>query len=223
MTKKKRRCLIALLLVLMILISTLLTVFIPIGRSDGSSKNGDEKYVRRILDGYTVDKVIDDLSLDGKLIESSENYIMIDAMEFDFTKQAGIADGTTYLYFNKESREIECVMHSYVSYTNNSDPKTELENTIGNIQGNITKLLGNPSQPFVLMNTSGEFEDYSGMSIDEMIAKLIEGQTVMYTMYESNGLRYELNLMYSDNTIYMMVWVYDESSVCTDENCEHNH
>lgn len=222
MSTKKRIAYIAVLLVLASLVGTVSVTFISKDR-DGKSNDGDEKYVRRILDGYTVDRVIDDLFLDGKLLESTENYIMIDAMEFDFTKEAGISNGTTYLYYDEDSREIERIVHNYVIYTNDSDPKIELENTVGNVQGNITKLLGNPSQPFVLMNTSGEFEDYSTLSVDEMIAKLIEGQTVMYTMYENNGLRYELNLMFSDNTIYMMVWIYDEDDVCADENYEHIH
>ncbi len=222
MSTKKRIAYIAVLLVLASLVGTVSVTFISKDR-DGKSNDGDEKYVRRILDGYTVDRVIDDLFLDGKLLESTENYIMIDAMEFDFTKEAGISNGTTYLYYDEDSREVERIVHNYVIYTNDSDPKIELENTVGNVQGNITKLLGNPSQPFVLMNTSGEFEDYSTLSVDEMIAKLIEGQTVMYTMYENNGLRYELNLMFSDNTIYMMVWIYDEDDVCADENYEHIH
>ena len=57
------------------------------------------------------------------------------------------------------------------------------------------------------MNTSGEFEDYSDLTLDQMIEKVMEGNTVMYTLFESNGLDYEMNIMFSDDTIYTTVWV----------------
>ena len=57
--------------------------------------------------------------------------------------------------------------------------------------------------------------------VDEMIEMVISDETVMYTMYESNGLRYEMNIMFSDNTIYMMVWICDETVLS--ENVEHEH
>ena len=62
----------------------------------------------------------------------------------------------------------------------------------------------------------------SNLSVDEMIEKLLEGGHVMYVMYENNGLRYEMNIMYSDDTIYLIVWVFDESAACGDD-CEHEH
>ena len=53
-----------------------------------------------------------------------------------------------------------------------------------------------------------------------MIEKVLEGGHVMYVMYECNGLRYEMNIMFSDDTVYSIVWIYNEISVCGDD-CEH--
>ena len=47
--------------------------------------------------------------------------------------------------------------------------------------------------------------------LDEMIAKTLESKYAMYALYECDGLRYELNIMFSDDTAYTTVWVYDES------------
>ena len=49
------------------------------------------------------------------------------------------------------------------------------------------------------------------MTLDEMIAKTLESKYAMYALYECDGLRYELNIMFSDDTAYTTVWVYDES------------
>ena len=42
----------------------------------------------------------------------------------------------------------------------------------------------------------------------------------MYVMYEDNGLRYEMNIMFSDDTIYSVVWIYDDAHLYGDD-CEH--
>lgn len=99
---------------------------------------------------------------------------MVDAMRFDFSKEIGVTDGTTYLYYDHDTKKINEVMHYYVNYTNDSDPKTELQNAVGNIQTNISALLGNPSEPFMLMNTSGEFKDYDGLNSFTSIEPLTE-------------------------------------------------
>lgn len=224
MKKKKWIILISILLVAAIIAGILAAVLIPRGNNSDGANVTDELYVKELLDGYSIDDVMDDPEWQKDMIDSTEDYVMVDAMRFDFSKAIGVTDGTSYLYFDHDSRRINMLMHNYVSYTNDREPKEEIENLVGNVQSKISGLLGNPSQPFMLMNTSGEFEDYTGLSVDEMIAKVIEGQTVMYTMYECNGLRYEMNLMFSDNTIYTMVWVCNESDGgCTDENCEHEH
>ena len=144
----------------------------------------------------------------------------MDADKFDFSKKIGVEDGYTNIYFNADSREIEMLQHNYVTYTNELDPKKELQDLVGNVQGEVTALLGNPSCSFMLMNTSGEMQDYEGLSIDEMIDKLLEGGHVMYVMYEDNGLRYEMNIMFSDDTIYSVVWIYDDAHLYGDD-CEH--
>jgi len=180
----------------------------------------DELYVRELLDGTSVDDIIDDPDWEANVVDTTVNYIMVDADKFDFSKKIGVEDGYTNIYFNTESREVEMLQHNYVTYTNDMDPKKELQDLIGNVQGDITKELGNPSVSFMLMNTSGETKDYDGLSIDEMIDKLLEGGHVMYVMYESNGLRYEMNIMFSDDTIYSIVWIYDDSHLHGDD-CEH--
>ena len=72
----------------------------------------------------------------------------------------------------------------------------------------------------MLMNTSAEFEDYEGLTVDQMIDKLLVEETVMYAMYKNNGIKYEINIMYSDETIYMMTWVYEEDLI---EETTHEH
>lgn len=188
--------------------------------TDHSHLKVDELYVRELLDGTSVDDIIDDPDWEANMIDATVNYIMVDADKFDFSKKIGVEDGYTNIYFDTETRVIDMLQHNYVTYTNDLDPKKELQDLIGNVQGDITKELGNPSQSFMLMNTSGEMKDYDGLSVDEMIDKLLEGGHVMYVMYESNGLRYEMNVMFSDDTIYSIVWIYDDSHLHGDD-CEH--
>lgn len=227
MKLKKLVDILAILVVLTLVVVAIIAVgqhhFAPTETPVGINElRRDELYVRELLDGCTVDEIIEDPDWKANLVDATENYVMVEADKFDFSKEIGVEDGYTNIYFDSETREIELLQHNYVTYTNEIDPKAELENLVGNVQGNITGLLGNPSQSFMLMNTSGEFVDYDGLSVDEMMEKLLEGGHVMYVMYENNGLRYEMNIMYSDDTIYLIVWVFDESDACGDD-CEHEH
>lgn len=228
MRNKKTIAVIAIILVVVMTAGVILAVVLKPSEGNpnediGASKLAvDELYVRELLDGCTIDEIIEDPEWEANMVDATENYVMVEADKFDFSKEIGVEDGYTNIYFDTETREIELLQHNYVTYTNKLDPKAELENLVGNVQGNITGLLGNPSQSFMLMNTSGEFIDYDGLSVDEMIEKLLEGGHVMYVMYENNGLRYEMNIMYSDDTIYSIVWVFDESDACGDD-CEHEH
>lgn len=190
------------------------------GETDHTRLSVDELFVRDILNGTKVDDIINDPEWEANLVDSTENYIMVDADKFDFSKKIGVEDGYTNIYFNADTREVEMLQHNYVTYTNELDPKKELQDLVGNVQGEVTALLGNPSCSFMLMNTSGEMKDYDGLSIDEMIDKLLEGGHVMYVMYEDNGLRYEMNIMFSDDTIYSIVWIYDDAHLPGDD-CEH--
>ena len=61
--------------------------------------------------------------------------------------------------------------------------------------------------------------DATGQS-RSLAVKLIEGGHVMYVMYENNGLRYEMNIMFSDDTIYSIVWIYDDSHLHSND-CNH--
>lgn len=223
MKKIKWIAIVAAALVVAMVVGIVVAVLIPGSENSNSSDTKGELYVKELLDGYSIDKIIDDPDWHEDMIDATEDYVMVDAMRFDFSKQIGVKDGMSYLYYDHDSKEITMLMHNYVSYTNDLEPKHELENLVGNVQNKISALLGNPSQPFMLMNTSGEFEDYRDLSVDNMIDKLIEGNTVMYTMYECNGLRYEMNVMFSDDTIYTMVWVTNEQADIASEDTEHTH
>lgn len=226
MRNKKVLAIIAVLLVIVTAAGVLLGVFLqPDKKGEKDETNHthlavDELFVRDILDGTKVDDIINDPEWEANVVDSTENYVMVDSDKFDFSQKIGVEDGYTNIYFNTDSREIEMLQHNYVTYTNNLDPKKELQNLVANVQGDITDLLGNPSCSFMLMNTTGEMKDYDGLTIDEMIDKLLEGGHVMYIMYESNGLRYEMNIMFSDDTIYSIVWIYDDSHLHGDD-CNH--
>ena len=225
MTKKQIIAVVAIVLAVATVAGIVFGIAVKPGKDDDDSTDHthpkvDELYVRELLDGTSVDDIIDDPDWEANVVDTTVNYIMVDADKFDFSKKIGVEDGYTNVYFNTDSREIEMLQHNYVTYTNDLDPKKELQDLIGNVQGDITKELGNPSQSFMLMNTSGEMKDYDGLSVDEMIDKLLEGGHVMYVMYESNGLRYEMNVMFSDDTIYSIVWIYDDSHLHGDD-CEH--
>lgn len=224
MRKKRLLAIIAIVLVITTVAGIVLGVLLK-PNQDGVQEQDqyplavDELYVRDILNGTKVDDIIDDPDWEASVADATENYIMVDADKFDFSKKIGVEDGYTNIYFDTDSREIEMLQHNYVTYTNDLDPKKELQNLVGNVQGEVTDLLGNPSCAFMLMNTSGEMKDYDGLSIDEMIDKLLEGGHVMYVMYEDNGLRYEMNIMFSDDTIYSIVWIYDDAHLHGDD-CE---
>lgn len=223
MKKKWMIVIIAMILVAATVVGILAAVLIPGSEGSDASDAKGELYVKELLDGCSIDEIVDDPDWQEDMIDATEDYVMVDAMRFDFSKQIGVTDGMSYLYYDHDSKEITMLMHNYVSYTNDIEPKHELENLVGNVQNKISALLGNPSQPFMLMNTSGEFEDYSDLSVDNMIDKLIEGSTAMYTMYECNGLRYEMNIMFSDDTIYTMVWVTNEQADIAVEDSGHTH
>lgn len=225
MTKKRIIAVVAIVLAVATVAGIVFGIAVKPGKDDDDSTDHthpkvDELYVRELLDGTSVDDIIDDPDWEANVVDTTVNYIMVDADKFDFSKKIGVEDGYTNVYFNTDSREIEMLQHNYVTYTNDLDPKKDLQDLIGNVQGDITEELGNPSQSFMLMNTSGEMKDYDGLSVDEMIDKLLEGGHVMYVMYESNGLRYEMNIMFSDDTIYSIVWIYDDSHLHGDD-CEH--
>ncbi|MBQ9838028.1 MAG: hypothetical protein IJO56_00830 [Oscillospiraceae bacterium] len=225
MTKKRIIAVVAIVLAVATVAGIVFGIAVKPGKDDDDSTDHthlkvDELYVRELLDGTSVDDIIDDPDWEANVVDTTVNYIMVDADKFDFSKKIGVEDGYTNVYFNTDSREIEMLQHNYVTYTNDLDSKKELQDLIANVQGDVTKELGNPSQSFMLMNTTGEMQDYDGLSIDEMIDKLLDGGHVMYVMYESNGLRYEMNIMFSDDTIYSIVWIYDDSHLHGD-NCEH--
>ena len=226
MRKKRLLAIVAIVLVVATVAGIVLGVILRPDKVDENSGTDhtqlsvDELIVRDILDGTKIDDIIDDPEWEANYNEYLRPFGKPEADKFDFSKKIGVEDGYTNIYFNADTREVEMLQHNYVTYTNELDPKKELQNLVGNVQGEVTALLGNPSCSFMLMNTSGEMKDYDGLSIDEMIDKLLEGGHVMYVMYEDNGLRYEMNIMFSDDTICSIVWIYDDAHLHGDD-CEH--
>lgn len=221
--KKKKRIIavVSICLVAVTIASVILGIFVT-NKNGATGKTGnarDEIYVKEIFD-KKIDDIIADPEWKDDLVSTTDTYVMVDSNKFDFANQLDVGDGYSYLYFNEESREVEMLVHNYVSYTNDKDPATEIQGVVAKIEGNLVGLLGNPSQPFMLLNASGEYKDYEGLSIDEMIAKLIEGNTAMYTMFESDGMIYDMNIMFSDNTIYTTVWVSECNHVHSEEVTE---
>ncbi len=221
MKKKRIIAIVAIFLAVVMLATGLVFIFVNDKNLAGNKTDEarDEFYVKELFD-KKINEVIDDPEWKEDLISTTDTYVMVDSKKFDFSNQIGVGDGYSYMYFNEESKEIEMLVHNYVSYTNGKEPAAELQSTVTKIEGNLVGLLGKPSEPFMLLNTSGEYEEYDGLSIDEMIAKLIEGGTAMYTMFESDGMIYEMNVMYSDETIYTTVWVSESSNEQGEEVAE---
>ncbi len=223
---KKKKVLISIIagaLALLIVIGGVLAVVLPSKSQNKTSDDGiafDELFVRDVLENLTADDIISDPKWGENLADSTENFVMVDADKFDYVNHTGMQGGYSMLHFNADTKDIEMIQHSLVSYVEDKEPKAAVEEVVANIQGELTTLLGNPERKFMLMNTSGEFKDYEGLSVDEMIDKVIAGETVMYAMYKNNGIKYEINVMYSDETIYMMTWVYEENLT---ENTTHEH
>lgn len=208
--KKKLIAVIAAVLALLMITGTVIGVVLmhhEDENNEGSPNNvKDELFVMELFH-MNIEDVLNDPEWEEDLVSTTENYVMVYSDKFDFAQQIGMSDGYSYLYFDEASRDINMVVHIFIAYTNDKDSKAEIESVVSNIEGCITGLLGSASQPFMLMNTSGEFEDNSDLTLDQMIEKVIEGNTVMYTLFEANGLDYEMNIMFSDDTIYTMVWI----------------
>lgn len=212
--KKKQKILLGIiagaLAILMIVGSVIAVVFTNSDRTDKPDDGTafDELFVRDLLENTQVDNIINDPVWRDNLADSTDEYIMVDTNKFDFAKVIGMQGGYSTLYFDKDTRKINMIQHSLVAYVENEEPRAAVEKVVSGVEADLTGLLGNPEQKFMLMNTSGEFDAYEGLSVDEMIDKLLAEETVMYTMYENNGLKYEINVMYSDKTVYLMAWVY---------------
>lgn len=223
---KKKKILISIIagvLAVATILGCILAVVVPSKPKDITPDDGtafDELFVRDVLENLTVDDIINDPKWGENLADSTDNYIMVTADKFDYVEHTGMSGGYSMLYFNTETKDIEMIQHSLVSYVEDEEPKTAVEKVVSSVQGELTELLGNPERKFMLMNTSGEFEDYEGLTVDQMIEKLLVDETVMYAMFKSNGIKYEINIMYSDETIYMMTWVFEEDLI---ENIAHEH
>lgn len=212
--KKKIIISVAVFLIVSLIACVVLGIFLS---GDDSEKKDDgialdELYVRDVLENKTADDIINDPRWEENLADSTEDYIMVNADKFDLTKEMGVGGGYSMLHFDTKTRDIEMIQHSFVTHTDEKEPKVVVEELVANIQTNITGLLGSPQRKFMLMNSSGEFKDYDGLSVEEMIDSILKNDTVMYAMFECNGIRYELNIMYSDETVYTMVWIYEESA-----------
>lgn len=217
--KKKLIAVIAAVLILLLIAGTVTGIVLTMrekNNDDGGTADVQNKLFVMDLFHTNIEDVINDPEWEEELVSATENYVMVYSDKFDFAQQIGMSDGYSYLYFDEGTREINMIVHNFVAYTNDKDSKAEIESVVSNIEGGITGLLGLASQPFMLMNTSGAFEDYSDLTLDQMIEKVIEGNTVMYTLFEANGLNYEMNIMFSDDTIYTMVWISESVEVGED-------
>lgn len=224
--KKKKKIMLSIIvgvLTFAIVLGCVLAVVIPSKPKDNTPDDGiafDELFDRDVLENLSVDDIINDPEWGENLADSTDNFVMVNADKFDYVSHTGMNGGYSMLFFNTETKDIEMIQHSLVSYVEDEEPKTAVEKIVSNVQGEITELLGNPERKLMLMNTSGEFENYEGLTVDQMIDKLLVEETVMYAMYKSNGIKYEINIMYSDETIYMMTWVYEEDLI---EETTHEH
>lgn len=224
--KKKKKIMFSIIagvLTFTIVLGCVLAVVISSKPKDNTPDDGiafDELFVRDVLENLSVDDIINDPEWGENLADSTDDFVMVNADKFDYVSHTGMDGGYSMLFFNTETKDIEMIQHSLVSYVEDEEPKTAVEKIVSNVQGKITELLGNPERKLMLMNTSGEFEDYEGLTVDQMIDKLLVEETVMYAMYKSNGIKYEINIMYSDETIYMMTWVYEEDLI---EETTHEH
>lgn len=113
------------MLVIVTVSGFLLGIFLKLDKNDEKDKTNhthlavDELLVRDILDGTKVDDIINDPEWEANVVDSTENYVMVDSDKFDFSQKIGVEDGYTNIYFNTDSREIEMIQHNYVTYTNN--------------------------------------------------------------------------------------------------------
>lgn len=224
--EKKKKILISIIsgaLALLLVIGGIIAVIVPSNPKDKTPDDGiafDELFVRDVLENLTVDDIINDKQWGENLADSTDEYIMVDAKKFDYLEHTGMQGGYSMLYFNKETRDIEMIQHSLVSYVKDEEPKAAVEKVISSVQNEMTVLLGNPDIELMLMNTSGEFVDYDGLTVDQMIDKVLVDEVVIYGMFKLNGIKYEINVMYSDETIYMMTWVYEQEVT---EGTTHEH
>lgn len=217
---KKLIPIIAIVMAIVTVAGIILAAVLPRGNKPDDGTAFNELFTKDVLENMKVDDIVSDPKWGENLADATDGYIMVDANKFEFQEKVGAGSGYSKLYYNEKSKDIEMIEHSYVTYTNEKDPKEEINKIIANIQCNISGLLGEPAKSFMLMNTSGEFVDYEGLTVDEMVDKVISQETVMYVMYQYNGLRYEFNIMFSDDTVYTMVWVY-EQPVVNSEATEH--
>ena len=210
--KKHKKLIAALSIVLVLAITAgvLLIFLFPGEEGAASDSKNDELYVRELLSGKKIEDIETDPQWKDDIMDSTEEYIMVNADRFSFTDEIGIDGGYSYLYYDHDTHEINMVQHNYVTYADGKPGKEVLETQIADVQSNIAVLLGTATVPFTLLPRSGEFEEPGDLTIDEMIEKTIAGTHVMYTMFEKDGMRYEMNLLYSNDTVYTMVWIYSE-------------
>ena len=130
MRKKRIRAAVAIVLAVVTVAGIVLGVVSKRPGKEGSDDDTDhthlkvdELYVRELLDGTSVDDIIDDPDWEANVVDATVNYIMVDANKFDFSKKIGVEDGYTNIYFDTETRVIDMLQHNYVTYTNDLDPK----------------------------------------------------------------------------------------------------
>ena len=219
---KKLLLAVSIFLVLAITAGALLTILLPHSENADSEPKNGELYVRELLSGRKIEDIESDPGWKDSIVDSTEDYIMVNADRFSFTEEIGTDGGYSYLYYDHDSHEINMIQHNYVTYEKEKTGKEVMEEQIADVQNNIAVLLGNASVPLTLLPRSGEFAETEELTIDEMIEQTVAETHVMYTMFENEGLRYEINILYSNETVYTVVWIYNESAQASaDEGHKH--
>ena len=131
--KRKKKILISIVagvLALATILGCILAVVVPSKPKDKTSDDGiafDELFVRDVLENLTVDDIINDPKWGENLADSTDNYIMVMADKFDYVEHTGMNGGYSMLYFNTNTKDIEMIQHSLVSYVEDEAPKTAVE------------------------------------------------------------------------------------------------
>ena len=114
MRNKKVLAIIAVLLVIVTATGVLLGVFLQPDKNGEKDETNhthlsvDELLVRDILDGTKVDDIINDPEWEANVVDSTENYVMVDSDKFDFSQKIGVEDGYTNIYLIPRAEKSKC-------------------------------------------------------------------------------------------------------------------
>ena len=151
---KKLIPIIAIIMAVVTVAGIILAAVLPKGNTPDDGTAFNELFTKDVLENMKVDDIVSDPKWGENLADATDGYIMVDANKFEFQEKVGAGNGYSKLYYNEKSKDIEMIEHSYVTYTNEKDPKEEINKIIANIQCDISGLLGEPAKSFMLMNSA---------------------------------------------------------------------